>query len=317
MEVKQSTRKQDFYLITLDLISKGLYPAQICEKLGISKQRLNHYIKTLKAQGRITKLSTGAWELSKSFNPQEVKVSTRVGKSSAPPQDSVRGHGFVIKFDIPKDLANWKERSKLLSEIKGLQAEPLNIFGGGQKLIYKKHKVWLTDKSIIIYGKPGESYFAPNSTISQEQALTYFLGLLNGLQGLLKANWGNLKFKVSRQHYALVKNALANQYDKEGKKLEVYTDKGLWLLIDNSFNLNELETVHPKTAVDDNKKVQDFFNGIKQFEGFTPKFLVDSIGQVTQNQEMFAKNIESHIGAIKALAVGVDELTKVVKELKK
>jgi hypothetical protein len=72
------------------------------------------------------------------------------------------------------------------------------------------------------------------------------------------------KIRVSRQHYGLVKNALATQYYKEKKKLYVRDEKGLWFVIDNSLNLRELETVHKETAREDNMIVQDFFNDLKE-----------------------------------------------------
>lgn len=87
----------------------------------------------------------------------------------------------------------------------------------------------------------------------------------------------------------------------------VYDEKGLWLLIDNSYNLNELETVHPKTAIDDNETVQDAFNSIKQ--GVTPQFLMERIGEVTDNQQMFNRNFKTHVSVLKALEKAVNKLT--------
>jgi len=302
--------KEDFYLTILDLIEKGHNPAEISKELRITKQRLNYHLTSLKSKGLIRKLGYGVWERSKNIALEEVKDYTKVTLTP----DTVRGHAFVIKYELPKNLKNWEKREQILTEL-GIGFAKLNILGNAQGIMFKDHKVWLTDRSIIVYGKPKESYFADNSHIAKERAMAYFMGLLRALESVLHANFGaKIRFKVSRQHYALVKNALAKQYDQEGKKLEVYSEKGLWFLIDNSFNLNEAETVHPLSAEHDNKKVQDFFNGLKQLEGFTPQFVSDSIGQVTQNQMMFAENMKSHIAAIQALASGVQELTKTVRE---
>lgn len=231
--------------------------------------------------------------------------------------DSVRGHAFQFTLSINPNLRNWNKREEILQKL-GVKYKPLNVFGGGQAFEFNGRKVWLTRKSIIVFEK--SSYMALSSTEARKYAVYDFLAFIGALERYLRADFGatrqdRLKFKVSRQHYALIKNALAKQYDKEGKKLEVSNERGQWFIIDNSFNLHEAETIHPETADKDNLKVQAFFNGIKKFEGFTPEFVVNSLGGVMQTQELFAKNIESHVSAIQELAVGVKELTQKIKEL--
>lgn len=157
--------------------------------------------------------------------------------------DSVRAHAFQFTLSINPDLRNWDKREEILKKL-GIKFKPLNVFGGGQAFEFKGRKVWLTRKSIIVFEK--SSYMAENSTEARKYAVYDFLSFVGALERYLKADFGtsrkNVKFKVSRQHYALIKNALAKQYDK------------------------------------DNLKVQAFFNGIKKFEGFTPEFVVNSLG---------------------------------------
>lgn len=316
-------------LFIVEQLKQGRMPIQISEILGMQPSALSYHLSSLKRAGVISHDGYGVWTVLKDLPQKEVQKSTQV----APHQpranlkffkpDSVRGHAFVFRFELPKDLRNWNRREELLQKA-GIQFKPLKIFGGGQQLIFKDRKVWLTDKSIIIYEQ--ESFIADLASESQSRALDHFMGLLRGLERHLQANFQihRSRFKVSRQHYALIKNALAKQYDQEGKKLEVYTGEGLWFLIDNSFNLHEAETVHPKTGVPDNKKVQDFFNGIKAYEGFTPQFIVQSIAQNAQNLDQYAIHLKAHVESVQALGSKVDrwvevgeELLKAVKELKK
>lgn len=308
-------------LFILECLKKGQNPSQISRQFSINKKSLQYHLSSLKRAGKIIKKGYGVWEVSEDQARKEVSKSTQVTPQQLAKHsdffkpDQVRGHAFVFRFELPKELRNWERREELLKHA-GIQFKPLKIFGGGQQIIFKDRKVWLTDKSIIIY-EP-ESFIAELAKESQSKALDHFMQLLKGLERHLQANFEihRSRFKVSRQHYALIKNALAKQYDQEGKKLECfYPGEGLWFLIDNSFNLHEAETVHPKSAVPDNKKVQDFFNGIKQYEGFTPQFLTESIGQVTNSQVMFAQNMESHIKAIQELGQGVKELREEVKKL--
>lgn len=323
-EVKKSSRKENFYLSVLEGLNQGLNPSKISEKLSISKQRLQYYLSSLKRQGVIEKIGYGTWKQVKKFNLKEVKKSSRVAPhqvqktfTSLEP-DTVRGHAFQFKYELPKNLKNWNKREELMKKA-GIKFEPLN-FGGikrGQKIMIKGRKVWLLNKSIVIYEK--ESFLASKATQARSNAISHFVGLLRACERYLRADLQlhKSRFKVSRQHYALVKNALAKQYDEEGKRLHCYTGDGLWFIIDNSFNLHEAETIHPKTAVKDNEKIQNFFNGIKKHEGFTPDFINDSIGKVTNNQIMFAENMKSHISAVQKLGAAVEELSKEVKKFGK
>lgn len=232
--------------------------------------------------------------------------------------DSVRAHAFQFTLRINPELRNWDKREEILKKLK-IKFKPLNIFGGAQSITFKGRKVWLTRKSIIVFEK--SSYMAETSTEARKYAVYDFFAFVGALERYLKADFGvskkNPQFKVSRQHYALIKNALAKQCDRDGQKLEVSNERGQWFIIDNSFNLHEAETIHPETAEQDNIKVQNFFNGIKKFEGFTPEFVVNSLGGVMKTQEMFAQNIESHVSAIQELAIGVRELREEVKKINK
>ena len=314
-------RSKNFYLSVFNLLKSGLRPSQLCLKLSISKQSLNYYTATLKRQGFIKKVGYGVWEIIKDFEEKEVKIMPRVANHTSLKEvkiDSVRGHGLQFVLKLPKDLRNWENREEIFIK-QGIEFKPLFIgsFKAGQKLEFKGRKIWILDKSIVIYEK--SSYLAETAEKAKSYAIYEFKALVKSLEGLLGADFskkGNYNFKVTRQHYALVKNALAKQYDKEGKKLEVYTEAGLWFTIDNSFNLHEAETTHPKTADVDNKKVQDFFNGIKKFEGFTPEFLVNSIGQNAVNLDNYAKHLTAHVESVKQLGTAVTELVKQVKEFK-
>ena len=201
----------------------------------------------------------------------------------------------------------------------------MGIGGGGQSIIYKGKKIWLTNKSLIIYDK--DSYIKNCSKESKNLAISNMLILVKGLEKVFKISFkvnGDYRFKVSRQHYSKMKDELAKQYDKKGNKLRIYNDKGLWFLIDNSYNLHESETVHPRTSDEDmDSSIVPFFNSLKETKGFTTSFVLEALEKQTklskniqQNQLIFAENMKSHIGAIKDLGLGVRKLTKVVSNIK-
>lgn len=308
--------KLNLNLTIYNYIKNGLGPAQIAKKLKMKKPTIQYYINNLRANGLIEKLGYGVWIAKKDW--QEVQKTTQVTPASHNlnlfKPDNVRGHAFMFKVKLPT-LNNWVSREEIFKK-KNIKFGKLNIAGGGQKLTFRGRKVWLTNKSIIIYEK--SSYLAPTGEISQKHAINELKKLLVGLESLLKASFrigGKYYFQVSRQHYALVKNALAQQYNDQGEKLSVYSSNGLWFVIDNSYNLDEAEALHAKTALTDIKKVQNFFNGIKKYEDFTPEFVVNSIAGVSQNQALYSKNIETHIKAIQDLGEGVEKNNLIMEEI--
>ena len=314
-------------LYVLQLLRSGKNPAQICKILCILKQTLQYHLDQLKREGVIRKIGYGTWEVSKDkvYVP-EVKGS-RLRVAIVNPQthleffqqDAVRAHAFMFTLKISKDLRNWdNENREFFLKKNNINFTDLTTFGGGQRIIFKGRKIWLTNKSVIIYEK--SSYLAETAANAKSHAIYNFISLIKSLERLLHADFTEragrqYSFKVSRQHYALIKNALAKQYDAEGKKLNVYSDKGLWFVIDNSFNLHEAETVHPETADTDSVKVQNFFNSLKE-QPLTTGFILEVMHGIQENQMVFAQNMSSHIKVIKDLGNGVNELASILDELK-
>jgi len=269
-EVQKSTGAENLNLLVFELIRKGFRPSQICKILGMKKTALQYYLSLLKKAKLIKKVGYGVWEITGKFDKKKFKKTTRVphnnwgSKFELLKQDQVRAHAFQFKLLIPGYLRNWNKREEILIK-KGIKFERLDhLFGGGQGLDFKGKKIHLTNSSIIIYEK--ESYIANLAKDAKSAAIYHFFRIVRALERHLKADFsvqGQYKFRVTRQHYALIKNALAKQYDEEGKKLEVYSANGLWFVIDNSYNLKEAETVDPKEADIDNEKVQNFFNSLK------------------------------------------------------
>ena len=296
----------NLYLSILQRIKEGQSPVQISKDLRVKKQKLNYYIATLKREGSIKKLGYGVWEYVKPFTKRSTNKSVVIGRNDRGGlvKGSVRGHGFLFNLELPKNFKNWEKREEILTKL-NIKHIPYFVGGikRGQRLTAQNTKIALTNKSIIINFP--ESYIAETSHLAKKDAISKFLRVIKHLEGVLRAdfsNFGKYKFKVARQHYSLIKNSLARQYlndEYNSKKLNVYSGRGLWLIIDNSYNLEELETVHPRTADKDNAKVQDFFNGLDKVEEFTPQFVLKALAENnTQLLEYKAQNQE-HLKLIK------------------
>lgn len=319
VKVQSPTGKsENFYLTIYEYIKQGKNPAQISKELNISKQKLNWYIKPLQAENLIKKIGYGTWIINPDKSEEQVKESIRYACHQS---GEIRGHAFIFTIDL-NGIANWQNRRQVLVK-QGIEFKEAKIIGGGERLIYKGKKVMLTNSSLVIY-EP-ESIFANTSKEAKQLAVSRMLDYVNDITSYLGINLPQIKFKVSRQHYALIKNALAEQYNREGKKLFVRDLGGLWLIIDNSFALNELETIGKNSDVA-SKKVQDFFNGIKSYEGFTPQFIMTALGrqqELIEGINSYGEHLKSHIVAIQTLGnkVGefntkIGELTEVIKQIK-
>lgn len=344
--VKKTTRRSNLDFDIFQQICHGSYPAQIAKDLNISKQRVDYHISSLKERNLIEMKGIGVWVALRNYEQKESKKTTRVVTDqpadyfdSLDP-DTIRGHAFQFKLEIPKYMIedngfrgwNLENRRRNLDKLK-IDWKPLKLFGGGERIDFRKRKIHLTNKSIIIYEK--SSYFAETSKKSQAIAAIKILYLIKALERKLRASFsinGKYKLRITRQHYSLIKNALAIIYNKPTrKKLEVYDEKGLWLLIDNSWNLEELECVHPETSVDNADGMKGFMNSMKRtnFE-VTPDFILNGFNNLAQYQINQDKNIKEfavalnrHIPAYEGMASEtkhlhseINNLGEIMKDLK-
>lgn len=264
-------RGKNFYSSIVDGIKDEELLTTISKRLGISKQNLNYYLPTLEEGGFIKKDEFGRWVYLADYEEKTVKKTTGIGKKHlqiVKKDKEVRGHAIQIKLLLPENYRNWENRRKVFDYI-SLKWTP-HFIGGierGEMSVMEDLKIHFYNKSIV-FNFDEKDFKEETARLSSKAAINSFLRAVKRLERTFYnsplGEHGRYKFKITRQHYALVKNALASQYISEDKKLHVYTGKGLWLLIDNSFNLEELETVHPETAVEDNEKVQTHFNQIKE-----------------------------------------------------
>ena len=293
MIVKKTPYKENFNYTILYNISKGLNQTQIAQKFKLSKPLLSYYFKQLRQNGNIEKIGKGVWIVK--------SLPSKVGKPHLDKSLTIRGHGFVFKIKIPK-LKNWEKRQDFLIN-NNIDYKLVGIKHSNHSIKINKFKVWLCNESIIVYFPSGMSFFNNSATQSKQEAFNVLFEVIAKLETMFNVSFKINKqylFSCSRQHYALIKNALAKVYGS--KKLEVYDNGELWFLIDNSFNLHETETVSPLKADNDmDKAIKPFFNMLRE----NPNVLLE----LTQNTLLNTQ-------VIKAVQNEVVELTKLVIKLK-
>lgn len=339
-------------MVVFSHIKQSLPPAQLWKEKKLTKRQVDYSLMKLKHASLIEKVSYGVWKalaenLPEERSHKEGQETPHVALVHSHPKgtkpDSVRAHGIVMTISIPR-IANWDKREELLSQLDpatGLPFMPFKRIPQGQRVFFEGCKIWLCDRSIVVYYPKKHSWFAETAPSAWNAILYDTVTIIKKLESRLKVGYGGFRtgkgyrIRPSRNHYSLIKNALARQYNDEKRKLAVHDDNGLWLVIDNSFNLEELETLHPKTGLEDNLKVQRFFNGIKsgefdhtqvnhdlQLAGSLIKEMAQQVGGVSNNQESFSRNmldygekIAIHTQSIGQLGDGVEKLGAGIEKL--
>ena len=301
----QGVHTDVYFSILSSIKENGKLPTHL-----YTKQNLNRYVQRLKRDKVIAKVGYGVWVLLK--EPEQVNII---------PQDTrkIRGHSFTFTIRIPR-LANWSKRKEFLAK-ENIEYKDL---GNYQRIIFRKHKIWLCSKSIVIYTPKDLSFYGITAFQSKNYALFNLESLITGLEGLFNCSFrfgSKYNFRISKQHYAKIKDALAEQYNKDKVKVSCYYNGEGWLVIDNSLGLNELETVHPKTSqADIDKGVIPFFNSLKQHieaTGEEPSYvkIMDMINEVVKDRVLYAQNIERHVTAITTMSKVMTDLGKEVKKV--
>jgi hypothetical protein len=303
----EEVKKKDKRLILLDIVSlvkKGLNVSQIAIHLGISKQSLNYYITTLKRENIIKKVAYGTWEVTS----QEVKM---LSHNVSLQVKNVRGHAFVWTIKPDKSF-NWEE----LLEQNNIYSEPKGIADTPRILINNK-KIWLGKRFITIWEPKENSFFEVNTIESKKQAV---ISLIDSVEGIKKALSIEFKYKFTckRQHYGFIDSIEAKHFIDKGKNILIKNEKGYWFSIDYSQNkYKEAETISEKEADVHGLQYQNYMNSHERTNfKVTPEFTLEAINKVTENQLMFAKNIETHMEVLKNIGNAVNELKEEIKKIR-
>jgi len=309
-EVKKQLKKNNFHFKVFSELKIDTNLKRIREKLNISKENLNYYLRGLKEKGLIKKKGYGWYEVIK-----QSKNSTKYGNFL--PKDFIRGHAYVIQVNFPKEIKNWDKRIEILKN-SNVHYNLVGILKNIPRIKALGRKVWLCKNHLRIFDKKEQSYYGENAVKSRFQALKEFLNIIQVIENKLKINLKPYNIEFQKEHYALIKNDLAIDQNKKGIIWRINDENGEWLLIDDSLEKGgELENVGKK-AFQTSPKLQKWWNKKKENnfkidddyiqKGFSQTN--DMINKVTNNQLIFAENMKSHISAIKKLGKAVDTLTK-------
>ena len=80
----------DFYFTVYSYIEAGKSPKQIAETLGYSKQKLNYYIRALKANNLIKMIGKGVWETNQDIPYEKPKLVKIVKLDNPVPSEIIK-----------------------------------------------------------------------------------------------------------------------------------------------------------------------------------------------------------------------------------
>lgn len=189
----------------------------------------------------------------KGFYSKGKKIGTNMQSSiTLNVPNKIRLHAQEFNINILYKDQRYKERQKK-SQITSIDGNTIRLYRD----------------SIEIYS--GQSFYADDAHKATSKSFAYwnrfFIRLENELNIIIvKPRSQNIR--LVNHHYAEVNNELAEECEKKGYKISVYTreDGKLWFKIDNSFNLHEAESLHPETAKQDMEKIKEHFNDVRDKE---------------------------------------------------
>lgn len=137
----------------------------------------------------------------------------------------------------------------------------------GNVLQVDGNTVRLHRDSLEVYS--GKSFFGESVRLVTVESFEYwgrFLARLEHDLGVVLVKSRAQNVRLVNQHYAEVGNELAGECLKRGVGVRVFTrdDGKLWFVVDDSFNFEEAECVHPETAQEDmGSVVRPFFEDLR------------------------------------------------------
>ncbi len=202
-----------------------------------------YYCKILKDTGFIESIGKGVWRvLDTSNNLQLMGDATK---------SQVRSHAYRFSVKVPF-ITGWINRKIDFDK----NAVKYTDIKQGQRILVRRHKLKICNDVIDVVFYKGKSFKSFSGKKGDQLAILELKLTLLSLQKKIRTNlqFGkSWNFRCYSKHHANINNELAKYYQERGvNKFEVRDADGtLWLIMDDSFNLSELEAVNSKTATRD------------------------------------------------------------------
>lgn len=273
MAKKQNAQKEVLHLLTEEFLTVK----QIAIRRKTSNKAVYKIIKKLQKKGFLKGgLNRG---LKKPIHPSKKNL--------------IRLHGQEFNIKLLYKFSRYEELRKRSNTI---------IVGGNTIRLYS-HSLEIYGNNAIFYGITEKEAYS--------KSMAYWFKFFNRLENELKiiiVKDRSRNIKEVNAHYSEIDNELAKECDKTKEKIDVKATKDgkTWFKIDNSFNLHELETLHPETGKEDmGEVVRPFFNDLRDNRPLKVSQIVALIAEITDLHKETASGLK-----------GVVDLMKPKKEIK-
>lgn len=284
----------------LNLIKEGKSPAQISKDLSVAKQTIAYYVDKLKKLDCIERVGYGSWRFIKDLKQVPINhKGTRKGSNSDLQKREIRGHAFIWKIRF-YDPINWEN---VVQKYKKLTLTFQRICKGKVfRTIFRSRKIWLTKDGMVIY--ESLDFFGPSSFSVKGTAVYEMDLIVKDLLRKLGLRFREYQFTTSREHYAIIKNELAKQYNDRKEKMIIKTEDGsVWLWIDHSKGEHELETKDPII----NRQVQNHYNSHRK-HGFKhdADFIENQDQKIKKHDQIIDKSMKVLKGYSEQIALHLE-----------
>lgn len=225
-------------------------------------------------------------------------------KGLLPMENLIRLHGQQFKIRILESSDYYKNLLKHKSLIFS-DGNPVNLF----------------KESIIVSCNELRDFREKTPDLCVSYASAYWNRIFFQLQDRLRITiikGQNTHIKQFNGHFSELDNELSQDCNQKKASIKIRGegDNLVWLIADKSWNINELETVHPKEAqADMQEAVQPFFNSLRTSKGYTPQLVLNLLGELIQDRKYYAAHFKSHVGVVKRLGKEVSKVATGVKLL--
>jgi DNA-binding CsgD family transcriptional regulator len=229
--------------------------------------------------------------VNQAISPVEIKVH-KTGGVSNEYEHPIRLHGEQYHIKIIQCDDRYR---KLVSQ-------------GSKKIEIEGNTIMCYRNTVEIYSN--SSFFGKSPNECDSKALSYWSRFIVRLEQEIKCilmKRSHMNISRVKAEYAETNNEIAKTAIKEHDKVRVVGEDGkVWLIVDNSFNFNECETVHPKNSKQDMQDtVQPFFNDLRENE-YIP------LSELSQIMTKMSKNLNELTHAVKANAMTINTLLKMM-----
>lgn len=293
---KTSTRNNLYLSILESIKESGKLP-----DLHIKKSLLSFYVCRLKKAGKIKRIGYATWIIL----PEKTSTSnTRGLPPTLPPlvvkSDWVRLHNLVLIIRVNRNWLALLNRNSIKFSV---------LSSGVYRIVYEGFKIWLCQDRLVVYVKPSVDFLAFNPAESLKLCLEWFRVFVASLEDFLgcslRSSEGLIEWGINRKHISLVRNALAQHFNSNKIRVLVSDHKGYWLMIDNSFNLGELELIRSSTNTGESKVIQDWFNDYKA-NPIKSSEIIKGFTQIGANFILIQANLDKVTEALKRLGGNID-----------